>query len=40
MFEDNQSAICMPKNPQFHGREKNTLTSSTTSFESKLQVEL
>jgi len=22
MFEDNQSAICMAKNPQFHGRTK------------------
>ena len=22
MFEDNQSAICMTKNPQFHGRSK------------------
>jgi len=22
IFEDNQSAICMDKNPQFHGRTK------------------
>ena len=22
VFEDNQSAICMAKNPQFHGRSK------------------
>ena len=35
IYEDNQAAICMSQNPRFHGRGKNILTSSITSFKSK-----
>ena len=39
IFEDNQSAICMTKNPQFHGR-ANILPSNITSYVSKWEMEL
>ena len=32
IFEDNQSAICIAKNPQFHGRSKHNIAIT---FESK-----